>query len=31
MTTLYLGEFKNCFKNLNGFEFGDQEEDEEIE
>ena len=31
MTTLYLGEFKNYFKNLNGFEFGDQEEDEEIE
>jgi hypothetical protein len=31
MTTLYLSEFKNYFKNLNGFEFGDQEEDEEIE
>ena len=31
MTTLYLSEFKNYFKNLNGFEFGDQEEDEEVE
>jgi hypothetical protein len=31
MITLYISEFKNYFKNLNGFEFEDQEEDEEIE
>jgi len=28
---LYLSEFTNYFKNLNGFESGDQEEDEKVE
>jgi len=31
MTILRLSEFKKYFVNLNGVEFGDQEEDEEDE
>jgi|GEM_PF-5692786 len=31
MTTLCLSEFKKYFVNLNGVEFGDQEEDDEVE
>ena len=30
-TTLYLGEFKKYFVNLNGYEFGEEEEVEEEE
>ena len=30
-TTLYLGEFKKYFVNLNGYEFGEEEEVEEDE
>ena len=28
MTTLYLSEFKKLFENLNGFEFGEEEEED---